>query len=190
MRKLFLFMAVSVDGFFEGLNHDLSWHNTDEEFVDFAIKQLDTIDTILFGRVTYQMMAEFWPSDTALAEDPETAQHMNDASKIVFSHTLNQADWQNTTLIKEDAIQKIKKLKAQPGKDLAIFGSSNLCANLINQDPEIIDEYRIMIMPTILGQGTRLFEGLQTNLKLTKTQVREFGNGNVLVVYQPAKAGK
>ena len=95
MRKVFLFMMVSLDGYFEGPNHELDWHNVDKEFVDFALEQLDEIDTILFGRVTYQMMASFWQSEHAKKTDPLTAKAMNTLPTVIFSRTLKKADWNN-----------------------------------------------------------------------------------------------
>src|SRR4051812_32451630 len=98
MSKLFLFMMTSIDGYFEGENHDLSWHNTDEEFSEFAIEQTRGVGTIIFGRVTYQMMASYWPQDFAYDANPKTmVDLMNYTPKIVFSRSLTNAEWQNTT---------------------------------------------------------------------------------------------
>lgn len=183
MSKLFLFMMVSVDGFFEGPNHDLSWHNTDEEFADFAVEQTSAVGTILFGRKTYQMMADFWPTDEAKASDPQTAQLMNDLPKVVFSHTLLSAEWQNSRLVSTDAVTAVQQLKKESEQDLAIFGSSDLCVSLIPSG--VIDEFRLMVNPVVLTQGTRLFEGLQDQLNLDLMDNRVFSNGNILLTYSP-----
>lgn len=174
-------MMISLDGYFEGKDHDLSWHNVDEEFQGFAIQQLKEIDTIIFGKRTYEMMASFWPTDLA-KDDPVTAELMTKTPKIVISHSLEKADWDNTTLIKENVEDELKRLKGQPGKDLAVFGSSNLCVSLIRMG--LLDELRIMVNPVVIGEGTTLFEGLDQKLKLKLINSREFKNGNVLLTYQ------
>ncbi len=186
MRKLFMFNMVTLDGFFEGPNQDISWHNVDAEFNEFAEEQLATIDTILFGRVTYQGMASFWPTPFAIENDPVIAAKMNEISKIVISHTLAKADWHNTRLIKDDVGQEVTQLKQQPGKDLAIFGSANLTASLMQMG--LLDEFRIMVNPVVLGKGTPLFQDVSQPLKLTLIKMRTFDSGNVLLYYQPATA--
>ena len=126
MRKVFLFMMVTLDGFFEGPNHEIDWHNVDEEFNEFAIDQLNEVDTILFGRVTYEGMASSWPTIAAIEDDPDVAARMNAISKIVFSRTLDRAEWSNSRLVKENIAGEVSQLKQQQGRDLAIFGSANL----------------------------------------------------------------
>jgi dihydrofolate reductase len=186
-RKLIVFIMVTLDGFFEGPNQDISWHNVDQEFNEFAIEQLQTIGGILFGRVTYQGMASYWPTDAALSDDPVVAGQMNSLPKIVFSNTLDRADWNNTTLIKGDIAQEVAKLKQQPGKDLFIFGSGNLAANLTRLG--LIDEYRLIINPVALGQGTPMFQGIAEKLQLKLLKTRVFDSGNVLLYYEPVRAG-
>ncbi len=185
MRKLLLFMMVTLDGFFEGPNQDINWHNVDEEFNDFAIAQLNEVDTLLFGRRTYEMMASYWPTEAAKQDDPIVADKMNSLPKIVFSNTLSAVEWENTRLVKESFAQQISSLKQQPGKDLIIFGSSDLAVTFLEQG--LLDECRIMINPVVLGDGKSLFKGIndKINLKLLKT--RTFRSGNVLLYYGPAK---
>jgi dihydrofolate reductase len=180
MSKLFLFMMISLDGYFEGKDHDLSWHNVDEEFQEFAIEQLEEIGTIIFGKTTYEMMASFWPTDLA-KDDPETAQLMTKTPKIVISHSLEKADWENTTLIKENVEEELRKLKENSNKDLAIFGSSNLTVSLLEMG--LVDELRIMVNPVVIGEGTPFFEGIKNKLKLKLEKTRQFKNGNVLLYY-------
>lgn len=181
MRKVILFMMVSVDGFFEGPNHDLSWHNVDDEMNDFIHEQNSTISTILFGHRTYEMMAEFWLSEEALSTDKETAIFMTDTEKVVFSHRYFNPEWKNTTVITDKIADKIKKLKESPGKHIAIFGSNNLCVNLIKLG--LIDEFRIVVNPVVLGEGTALFKGIDSKLDLKLVGSRSFKSGNVLVNY-------
>lgn len=183
MKKMFLFMMISADGYFEGPKHQLDWHNVDSEFVDFALKQLDEVDTLVFGRRTYQLMYEFWPSETAKKADPLTAKAMNSLDKIVFSRTLKSVDWQNTKLIKSNLKETIKELKSRPGKDIGVLGSSNLCLSLI--EDQLLDEIRLMVNPIVLGQGTTLFDGLKKPLKLKLSSQRAFNSGNVLLTYKP-----
>ncbi len=181
MRKVIFFMLISLDGFFEGLDRDINWHNVDAEFNEFAIDQINTVDILLFGRVTYEMMASYWPTPTAIANDPVIAGKMNSLPKIVFSKTLPSAAWQNTRLIKDNFVEEISKLKQQPGKDLIIFGSSDLAVSFI--DHGMIDEYRIMINPVALGVGKSLFKGLQNKLDLKLLKTKVFNSGNVLLYY-------
>jgi dihydrofolate reductase len=185
MRKLFAFNMVTLDGFFEGPDRDISWHNTDEEFNQFANEQTSAVDTILFGRVTYELMAGYWPTPAAFENDPIIAVLMNRTPKIVISRTLTKADWNNTRLIKDRIAEEITALKQQPGKDLAVFGSANLLSTLIQLD--LIDEHRLLVNPVILGRGTPLFQGIQNRLSLKLLSTRQFRNGNVLLVYQPVR---
>jgi dihydrofolate reductase len=185
MRKVFLFNMTTLDGFFEGPNQDISWHNVDEEFNDFAIEQLNEIGTLLFGRVTYEGMASYWPTESAIKSDPEVAGLMNSIPKIVFSRTLDKAEWNNTKLVKGNTAEEVLKLKQQPGKDIAIFGSSDLAVTLVEQG--VIDEYRIIVNPVFLGGGTPLLKGIRDKLNLKLLKTRTFKSGNVLLYYVPEK---
>lgn len=184
VRKLFAFNMVTLDGFFEGPNEEIDWHNADnQEFNKFAIEQLDSVDTLLFGRKTYQMMASYWPTDIAIQSDPIIADLMNRVSKVVFSRTLEVVDWSNTRLLRENAIQEIRNMKMQLGKDLAIFGSANLISTIM----DVIDEHRVMINPILLGDGSPMFKlkGEKTRLELVSE--RAFKSGNVLLCYRPVE---
>jgi dihydrofolate reductase len=185
MRRLFSFNMVTLDGFFEGPDHDINWHTVDAEFNEFAIEQTSAVDALLFGRVTYQLMANYWPTPAAIENDPVVAGLMNRLPKIVFSRTLEKAEWNNTRLVKDHVAEETLKLKQQPGKDLALFGSANLMATLMQLD--LIDEHRIMVSPVILGSGNPLFKNTQDKLNLKLIRTRIFGNGNVLLCYQPDK---
>jgi dihydrofolate reductase len=182
MRKVILFNLITLDGFMAGPGGDISWHNVDEEFNRFAIAQLDDVGALLFGRVTYDLMAGYWPTTGAVADDPEVANRMNQLPKVVFSRTLDKAAWQNTRLVTGDAVEAVSMLKQQPGKDLFVFGSANLAATLIQND--LIDEFRVMVNPVVLGRGTPLFQKIQQPLKLKLLKTKPFQNGNVLLYYQ------
>ena len=183
MRNVFLFMMVTLDGFFEGPNHEIDWHNVDEEFNEFAIDQLNELDTLLFGRVTYEGMASYWPTPAAIEDDPDVAGKMNTIPKIVFSRTLDRAEWSNSRLVKENIAAEVLQLKQQPGRDLAIFGSANLTMSLLQMG--LVDELRLMVNPVVLGKGRPLFEGIDEKLKLKLIRTRVFRSGNVLLCYQP-----
>jgi dihydrofolate reductase len=186
MRKLIFFMLTTLDGYFEGPNREIDWHNMDEEFNEFSIDQLNSVDTLIFGRETYELMMRYWPSKQAIENDPIVAGKMNCLEKIVFSRTLEKAEWINTRLVKENAAAEIARLKEKPGKDLIIFGSSDLAVTLIQEG--LIDEYRIMVNPIILGEGKSLFKGIKDRLKLRLIKTQTFRSGNVLLYYQPDEA--
>ena len=161
MRKIIFQMMITVDGFFEGPNKELDWHNVDGEFNDYGIDLLNNVDTLLFGRVTYQLMASYWPSATAVTNDPIVINKMNNLSKIVFSKTLSSVEWNNTRLIKENIGEEISNLKKKPGKDIAIFGSSDLALTFIQLD--LIDEYRIILNPVVLEMANLYSKALRIN---------------------------
>ncbi len=183
MRKIFLFMMVSLDGFFEGPDHELDWHNVDAEFNRFAAEQLNEVDTLLFGWRTYELMAGFWPNDLGKQDSPVIAEKMNALPKIAFSRKERKVEWQNTRLVTGNVGGEITKLKNQSGKNIAIFGSSNLCVSLIQMG--LIDEFRIMVNPVVLGKGHTLFNGINDKLNLKLLKTRTFNSGNVLLYYQP-----
>lgn len=168
-------MMVSLDGYYEGNGHDLSWHNVDEEFVEFADLQLDEADTIVFGHKTYDMMASYWPNEP---EDDSTASRMNALHKVVFSHDAFDANWENTE-VSTDLVSKTNELRSQSGKDIAVLGSSHLGKEML--EAGLLDEVRIMVNPVFIGSGSTLFDGLSKQLTLAST--RTFKNGNVLLTY-------
>ena len=184
MRKVIMFNMITIDGFFEGPDKwDIGWHQVDQEFNEFSIDQLGRAGGLIFGRVTYQGMASYWSGPAAIQDDPQVASLMNSISKYVFSKTLDSVDWNNSHLIKGDAVDELKKLKQQPGNDLFIFGSANLSSTFTRN--RLIDEYRLMVNPVVLGKGEPVFDGLHETLKLKLVDSRTFRNGNVLLYYQP-----
>ena len=185
MRKLFAFNLISLDGFFEGPDQDINWHNVDEEFNEFAIEQTSAVGALLFGRVTYQLMESYWPTADALENDPAIAGIMNSVPKLVFSRTLEKAEWNNTRIVKENIEQEILNLKKQPGKDLAVFGSANLLSALVQMD--LVDEHRVMVNPVLLGNGNPLFKNMEARVNLRLLQSRTFKSGNVLLYYEPVR---
>ena len=183
MKRVLYFMMTSLNGFYERGGWEIDWHNVDDEFTRFAIEQIKSVDTLLFGRVTYEGMASYWPTEAAAADSPAITEQMNAMPKIVFSRTLEKAGWHNTRLVRGDAAEEVARLKEQPGKDLIIFGSSDLATSLAERG--LIDEYRVMVNPIALPEGKPLFQGLKGDLRLKLLQARTFENGNVLLSYAP-----
>ncbi len=180
---MFAFIMVSLDGYFEGPNHEIDWHNVDAEFNNFAAGQLDEADTLVFGRRTYELMAGFWPTDHARSVDPVVAEKMNSLPKVVVSRTLKTADWTGTAVVGGDLSHAFRTRKAASGKQLAVLGSSNLCVTLLEQG--LIDEVRLMYNPVVLGAGHSVFGGLKTRLKFERVDTQSFRSGNVLHRYRP-----
>lgn len=188
MRTLASFLMVSLDGYFEAADPwSLDWHNVDEEFNEFAIEQLDASDCLIFGRLTYQGMAQYWPSSAAVEDDPQVASRMNAKSKIVISQTLDRPDpeWNNTLLITANVQEEVSKLKEQPGNDLLVLGSSNLTASLMSMG--LLDELRIIVNPVVLGAGHSVLDTVSQRAGLKLLSNRTFESGNVLLTYEPQR---
>jgi dihydrofolate reductase len=183
MRKIILFNMITLDGFFAGPEGEIDWHTTDDEFNRFAIEQTSSAGGLIFGRVTYDLMASYWPTPEALNDDPDVTQIMNSMPKFVVSRTLDKAEWNNTRLIRTNPVQEITQLKQQDGRDLFVFGSANLAETLIQHD--LIDEFRLLVAPVVLGSGRPLFHVTYQPLRLKLVRSRTFQNGNVLLTYQP-----
>jgi dihydrofolate reductase len=181
MRKIFLSNYISLDGYFEGPNREIDWFVWNDELRDYSIGMLKSVDAILFGRVTYQLMAAYWP--TVTDEDPVITANMNDLPKVVFSKTLDKVDWKNARLVKSDIADEISRLKQLPGKDMVIFGSSDLAVAVA--EAGFLDEYRLLVNPVVLGAGRPMFKGLKRKLDLELLNTREFGSGVVLLTYRP-----
>lgn len=178
-------MMMSLDGYFEGPDHDLSWHVVDAEFNDFAQAQMREADTILFGRKTYQLMESYWPSNVGIEDDPEVALLMNETPKVVVSNSLKDVvetdRWKHVRLIKENVREEIAKLKNEKGGDILVMASSSLCVNLLEWG--LLDEIRVMINPVIIGSGTPLFHGLKEKIEFHLINERKFHSGNILLTY-------
>ena len=184
MRKLSSFMVVTLDGFYEGPNGEFDWPNVDEEFNEFGIEQLNDTDLLLFGRVTYEGMAGYWPTPAARQDDPLVAELMNTLPKVVVSTTLTSADWSNSRVVGGNLAEEVTKLKQQPGKAIAVFGSPSLTVSLLELG--LVDELRVMVNPIVLGDGRSLFRTTRDRLRLELRQTRTFSSGNVLLTYRPA----
>lgn len=183
MGKLSAFEFISLNGFFEGAKGDISWHMHGSEENQFSAESLKSGSTLLFGRITYQMMASYWPTPAAMKNDPTVARGMNNAEKIVFSRTLKIVDWKNTHLITKNITEEIRRMKNTAGKNMTILGSGSIIKHFA--EAKLIDEFQIMIDPVILASGRPLFDGLKhtVNLKLMNTKVLK--SGVVLLSYRP-----
>lgn len=183
MRKIILSMVISLDGFVSGENGDCSWHVMDQEMHDYMDAFLDTADTLLYGRVAYDMMLQYWPAaefdDSNTEKTRSFAKKMNQKEKIIFSRTLEKGLW-NARVVKENIALEIEHLKSKPGKDLVLFAGANTAQFFMEQN--LIDEYRLIVNPILLGNGQRLFNNFQQKLNLIETQT--FQCGNVLLVYR------
>lgn len=182
MGKLIAYNFTTLNGYFKGPDNDISWHRHGDEENGFASDSLGEKATLLFGRITYEMMAGFWPTPMAIENMPEVAKGMNEAEKIVFSTTLEGAGWENTTVINGDLIEAVRKLKAIPGKVMTILGSGSIIAQLA--EARLIDEYQFMIDPVAIGEGTPSFQGLTRKLDLKLIDSRVFKSGVVLLNYE------
>ncbi len=183
MRKLSSFTFLSLDGYYKGENNDISWHKHGREESEFSAESLKAENTLIFGRLTYQMMASFWPTPTASESFPEVGKGMNKAEKLVFSRTFDSVEWNNTRIIKGDLIEEIKSLKNQSGNGLTILGSGSIVTQLAEKG--LVDEFQIMIDPVAIGAGTPLFKGLKHPLDLKLVSSRTFKSGIVLNTYEP-----
>jgi dihydrofolate reductase len=185
MRKIRAFNFVSLDGYFEGPNGDISWHKHDADETAYAVEGLKSGNTLLFGRVTYELMARYWPTPHAIKTDPIVAERMNNADKVVFSRTLKMAEWNNTRLVRDNIEEEIRGMKQRPGKDMTLLGSGSILTLFAQQG--LIDEYQFMVDPVVLGDGTPIFKSIKHKLNLKLIATRTFMNGNVLLCYQPVE---
>jgi dihydrofolate reductase len=185
MRSLIVFNHVSLDGYFVDKKGDMRWaHKQDPEWNEFVAGNARGGGVLLFGRVTYEMMASYWPTPMAAQNSPAVAEHMNNLQKVVFSRTLDKASWKNTKLVKGDLATEVRKMKQESGEGLVIMGSGTIVSQLAQEG--LIDEFQIVVCPIVIGSGRTLFEGVTEKLNLKLTKSRTFDNGNVYTCYEPA----
>jgi dihydrofolate reductase len=181
MARLIMWNLMTLDGFVEGQNRDISWHFDvwEEELERLSVDQLRSAGGLMFGRITYELMANHWPSAAG-----EVADLMNTLPKYVFSRVQRKSDWNNTRLFSADVPGAVAKIKRESTKDIFLFGSADLAASLIPHG--LIDEFRIAVNPVILGGGTPLFKpGERVKLKLLDS--KPMSTGIVILRYEPAK---
>jgi len=175
---------VTLDGFFEGpKSWEIDWHDSvwGDEMERYAIEQSKSTGMLLFGRVTYEGMASYWPTQKG-----DIADFMNTIPKVVFSRTLKKADWNNTRLVKENAVEEVVKLKRAPGKNLFVFGSADLSSTLLKHG--LFDELDLALTPLLLGRGNPLFKSSPDRLKMKLLEARPLKSGGVILRYEPQPA--
>jgi dihydrofolate reductase len=183
MRRLVVWNVMTLDGCFEGSKPwDLDFHQSvwGGEIEAFSREQLAEVGTLLFGRKTYEGMADYWSTTT---DEGETAPMMNAVPKAVISNTLTEATWNNTRLLRGRAEDVVRALKAEDGKDIFVFGSAELLDTLLKA--RLVDEIRLCIAPVVLGQGNPLFKRSDSKLGLAVKSARPLQSGGLLVFYEP-----
>ncbi|MBO9154026.1 dihydrofolate reductase family protein [Chitinophaga sp. GCM10012297] len=185
MGKLSAFNFLTLNGFYQGKEQgDINWHTHQAggEEAEYAAEGAGSDSTLVFGRVTYDMMSAWWPTPAAIETMPGIAEGMNRSEKIVFSRTLKKADWNNTRIIKDNIGEAVRKLKKD--RDMTILGSGSIVTQL--SDLGLIDQYQLMIDPVALGEGKTIFSGMQKQLNLKLVGHRIFKSGAVMLTYEPA----
>jgi dihydrofolate reductase len=187
MRKVILSMMMSLDGFIEGPNGEMDWlppFNDEEKWKDIHEEmwtQLNSTDTILLGRITYQIWEEYWPAvaknPSSIKNDLKFSQYVDKTQKIVFSKTLKKVNWKNTRLISKNIAEEILKIKEQSGKNIVLAGGANIAQTFMNL--RLIDEYIINVHPVILGKGKPLFKNITDRHKLILIGSKIYNSGMV-----------
>lgn len=190
MRRIVLFMSVSADGFMEGPRHELAWQSVDDELHQHFNGVLASMSAFLDGRVTYELMADYWPTadedPSAPAPVAEFAGIWRGMPKIVFSRTLEGAAW-NTRVVREVVPEEVRTWCSEPGGDMAL-GGADLAASFLALD--LVDELRLYVHPVLLGRGKPLFPGADFVRELELVETRVFGSGVVLLRYARATGGE
>jgi dihydrofolate reductase len=186
MRKLIFFMHTSLDGFVAGLKGEMNWINIDETMFDFVATMTDKADTALYGRVTYEMMQNYWPTagdqPNASRHDKEHSAWYNKVSKVVLSRTLNEKGLDNTIVIGDHLAENIHQIKKQEGKNILIFGSPSASHSLLSES--LVDEFWLFVNPVLLGQGIPLFKGITETTRLKLIETKTFSCGVIALHYE------
>jgi dihydrofolate reductase len=183
MARLTAYTFTTLNGFYKGPGDDISWHTHGDEEAQYSVDSLAEQGTLLFGRKTYEQMANFWPTPMAAEQYPEVAKGMNRADKIVFSRTPFTPEWEGTRCISGDIVAEVRKLKETADKDMIILGSGSIVS--LFADNGLIDGHQIMIDPVAIGQGTPLFDSITHTLRFRLTDSRVFSSGTVLLSLAP-----
>jgi dihydrofolate reductase len=183
MRKIIYFVHQSLDGYIEGPNGEFDWPMVGPELSTYGRELDDQVDTILYGRVVWQMMSGFWPQAESMSNDPHDLAYApvwRAKPKVVVSTTLTQADW-NTRVIGADVAEQVAALKQEAGQDIVLMGGQKLATTLARAG--LLDEYRIVVHPVLLGDGRSLFDGQKGQTTLTLVESRSFDSRTVLLRY-------
>lgn len=184
MATLSIFNFLTLNGFTNDAQGGVGWHRHGAEEGAYAAEGANSESILLFGRKTYDMMASFWPTPMAAQMQPEVAKGMNASSKIVFSRTMRTAGWENTRLVSADPVAEIRRLKQEQELPLTILGSGSIVT--LCTEHRLIDEFKLMIDPVLLGAGSTLAHGISDTRDLTLKEHRIFRSGVVLLTYVPA----
>jgi len=183
MARVIVDSLISLDGYFAGPHDEIDWFVSDEESLEWSRKILRRAGAVLFGRVTYEGMASYWPGTEDA--DPFVRQRLNELPKIVFSSTLSKPSWANSVVERDDPSRAVARLKRRPGKALVVLGSSNLVSALARDG--LVDEYRIRVQPVVLGAGRPLFIDQERRSHLKLVSAEPFKSGVVGLHYEPAE---
>lgn len=188
MRKIKLQMQVTLDGYVAGPNGELDWMtwNWDHELKEYVTAITEPVDLILLGRVLAEGFIPFWTQSLSGDEPQEGADKMVNTPKVVFTKTLNESQWANTTIASGDIVDEIANLKALPGGDIMVYGGAGLASAMIKNN--LIDEYHIFVNPVVIGEGMTIYNGLQGRMNLKLVETRSFACGINVLVYNPVKS--
>jgi len=180
MKKVIFQMSISLDGFFEGPDHELDWHIVDDDFNAYAVETLRASEALIMGRTTYELMAGYWPTVT---DDDPVGKEMNARPKLVFSRTLKSVDWRNSQLAAGSIVDEVARLKKTPGDGLLWVGGSELASTFLEQG--LMDELRFIVTPVLLGTGHAVFGEIKNRHELKLLWTKTFESGNVVLAYAP-----
>jgi dihydrofolate reductase len=199
MRRIVMFARVTPDGYLGAAGGNLDWMKADDELDKAVMGSQRVVDTFIFGRKTYEMMAGYWPQaidDSKTAADPHDTRRrtaetramgvaLNENPKLVFSTTLKEATWKNTQLLRKFDPAEIEALKRKPGADMLVLGSGSIVSQLTQHG--LLDEYQIVVSPILLGSGIPLLSNVTRRVPLELLEAKAFKSGNVLLRYAPGK---
>ncbi|XOV95289.1 MAG: dihydrofolate reductase family protein [Bacteroidota bacterium] len=181
MGSLNSFTFCTLNGFYKDDQSGIDWHVHGSEEAGFSSESLGNNHSLLFGRVTYEMMASFWPTSQAHEAFPEVAKGMNSAKKLVVSSSLKTVEWANSQILGKDWLDELRKLKQS--ENITLLGSGMILTQLA--EANLIDLYQIMLDPVVIGKGTPIFDGINSNMHLELTDKRIFNSGTILLSYKP-----
>jgi dihydrofolate reductase len=186
-RRLFVSMLVSLDGYIEGPEGELDWfEDGDSQFEQYCDEMIDSVGLALYGRRAYELMQKYWPNAERNPRSPADlafARKMNALPKLVLSRTLARADWDNTRILRENVGETLAELKREPGKPIVAWAGAGLVSTLAALG--LVDEYRLIVQPVVLGKGTPLFQGIEGRRKLRLTRTTQLGRNVAVLCYEP-----
>jgi dihydrofolate reductase len=186
-RRLFVSMIVSLDGYIEGPGRELDWFADDDpQFEQYCDEMIDSVGLALYGRRSYELMLGYWPNAEASPRSPADlafARKMNALPKIVLSRTLQRAEWNNTRIVRERVGETLAELKRTAGKPIVAWAGAGLIATLAQLG--LVDEYRLIVHPVLLGKGTPMFQGIAGRQRLRLTRTMQLGRNLAVLCYEP-----